>query len=630
VTGRRRHRLLVGALTVALVSPVTGAPGGAAAAPPQAPAAAAVEACARPAPADSVRIATKAPQVPHLSPQRAGLARDIAATGERLGVPARGQAIALMAATVGSGLAPANAPRHLFATGLGPRDRGLDVPAFYRRLLASPGWTALPPTLAAHRASGTADPFAYEEAWEPAVLLLSQLAASRRLDVAGAVETGAEAPQRCYASATDPNGLPLPAGSGYAVRAPGRGGTATPAAQGDPGETEFAASCGTPVLAASAGTVQVVRDDRAAGPWKIGVRRASPATTMWYSHVRRPLVRTGSSVLVGQPVAEVGDLGRVDGCRVGLAITVGTGPDARSVDVLPWLTSHGAAVAEPKKPAKKDKKNDKKKGTKGGGPDLPDVVAATTFRAATFNVLGSHLSDPGGDKASYDSGPSRMARGLSVLEASGVSVVAFQEFETPQANAVLADGDWSLQRATPNNRFRNGNAGGNAIAWRRDTWSLVSTGEFTVPWQVTLHMPTVTLRHVDTGAELTVIGVHNPASTDKQGDQQRARDVARGIELSRVRSARSGAPTTPVLLAGDMNERAAVFCGFTGGGLLASFAGGSTGGACRTPAYGGVDWIFGTRDLAFDSWRVNRQTRGSISDHPLVDVQVVIPAHDAG
>ena len=59
-------------------------------------------------------------------------------------------------------------------------------------------------------------------------------------------------------------------------------------------------------------------------------------------------------------------------------------------------------------------------------------------------------------------------------------------------------------------------------------------------------------------------------------------------------------------------------------------SGGSTGGACRAPAYGGVDWIFGTRDLAFSSWRVNRQTRGTVSDHPLVDVQVVIAAHDAG
>ena len=155
---------------------------------------------------------------------------------------------------------------------------------------------------------------------------------------------------------------------------------------------------------------------------------------------------------------------------------------------------------------------------------VPQVVPATQFRAATFNVLGSHLTDPGGEKASYDSGPSRMARALRLLEASGDSVVTLQEFETPAANAVLADGDWGLHRATPNNHFRNGNAGGNAIAWRRDTWSLVSTGEFTVPWQVTLHMPVVTLRHVGTGAEITVIGVHNPASTSRQGNQQRARD----------------------------------------------------------------------------------------------------------
>ncbi len=628
--GRTGTRWLVGALAAVLVGSVTSVLGGASAAPGSDAdraerARGAVAACATPAPARSVRVVARAPRVPLLSPPRADVARSIAATGERLGVPARGQAVALMTAMVESGLAPADAPRHLMARSTGSRDPGLSVTAFYRRLTATPGWSALPPTLAAHRASGSPDPFAYEGSWEAAVLLLSRLDASGGAEVARAVESGATAPRRCRVTATDAAGLPLPAGSGYSVAPAGAAGAA-------PHETRFTARCATPVLAASAGTVRVVRDDRDAGPWKIAVRREKPDTVMWYSHVQRPAVSSGDSVLVGQQLGEVGDLGRVEHCSLLLTLTVATATGARAVDPLSWLTGHGAATAEPAEPALpvEPPEEPRKKGRKGGrAGDGPEPVASTLFRAATFNVLGSHLTGPGGDKPGYGPGPVRMARGLSVLEGSGVSVVALQEFESPQANVVLADGDWSLHRATPNNRFRSGNAGGNAIAWRRDTWSLVSGGEFTVPWQVTLHMPTVTLRHRTTGAEITVIGVHNPASTKKQGNQQPARDRARGIELAKVRALRAGSPTTPVLLAGDMNERRTVFCGFTGGGLLASFAGGSTGGACRTPAYGGVDWIFGTRDLTLSSARVNRGTRGSISDHPLVDVQVVIPEHDA-
>ena len=258
-------------------------------------------------------------------------------------------------------------------------------------------------------------------------------------------------------------------------------------------------------------------------------------------------------------------------------------------------------------------------------PSAPVPTAPTAFRAASFNVLGAHLTAPGGSKPGFGPGPQRMAGGLARLEASGASVAVLNEFENPAASVVLGDGDWELHRATPNNRFRDGNTSGNAIAWRRDTWALLAAEEFTVPWTVTLHMPVATLEHRRTGARVTVIGVHNPATTKRQGNQSSARAVARRVELAQVAALRRADPSTPVLLAGDFNERDEVYCGFLGSGLLKSSAAAGRGGAgCRAPGHT-VDWVFGTTDLTFAGEVVDRSTLGTISDHPLLTAAVVLP-----
>ena len=151
-------------------------------------------------------------------------------------------------------------------------------------------------------------------------------------------------------------------------------------------------------------------------------------------------------------------------------------------------------------------------------PDAPAVIPETGFRIATYNVLGYHLTAPGGGRPGWGNGASRVAAGKAKLEASGVDIVVLNEFESPQAAVFQNDPEWELYRADPNNVFRNGNSGGNAIAWKRADWKLVETTEFLVPYKTTLHMPVVTLENLDTGAVIRVIAVHNPASTG-QGRQ---------------------------------------------------------------------------------------------------------------
>jgi endonuclease/exonuclease/phosphatase family metal-dependent hydrolase len=216
-----------------------------------------------------------------------------------------------------------------------------------------------------------------------------------------------------------------------------------------------------------------------------------------------------------------------------------------------------------------------------------------------------------------------MARGLARIEASGASVMVFNEFEDPAAAVVSADGDWQLHRATPNNRLRDGSTNGNAVAWRSDTWTEVAASEFTVPWKITLHLPVVTLEHRATGARVTVVGVHNPATTAKAGNQAGARGTARQVELAEVTALRQADPSTPVVVAGDFNERGEVYCAFLGAGLQSS-APRPPGAGCRAPGHS-VDWVFGTTGLSFGGEVVDRSTLGSISDHPLLTAAVSLP-----
>jgi murein DD-endopeptidase MepM/ murein hydrolase activator NlpD len=571
-------------------SPVVGSP-----AATVAPGGADVASCARPALSPALSVTALPPGAPRTGgraggqdkPSRTEAARAIAVRGRELRVPARAQALAVAAMLAGD--LPAGRP----------------VTRFYRGLAAITSWQTLPPTIAIHRVLGTPDPFRYEQTWGPAITLLKRIAVDVDA-VESQVSTAGLAPSRCYVTQTDVSALPLPPGSAFTVRSapaakPVGGGRRTP----DAPETQFDAACGTPVVAATRGIVEVDTGNAEAGPWLIRVRWEDKNVTTTYTHVQEPRVSDGQPVLAGDVLAEVGDLGAVDRCALGLSMSTRRQGRTRPLDPLTWLTDNGAAVGEP-----------------------PTRIPATPFRIASYNVLGHHLTAPGGGRRGFAPGTTRVANGIARLESGGASIVVLNEFESPQAGVFLADGDWGLHRATLNNTFRDGNGSGNAIAWRTDTWKLVDTTEFTVPWQVTLHMPVVRLEHVATGAQVIVIGVHNPASTSVKGNQSGARTVARQMELAYIGEVREAVPGVPILLAGDMNERAEAFCGFTSTGLLHSSAGGSVGSPCRVPPHGPVDWIFGTTDLDFTGQYIDRGTLGGISDHPLLYGDVVIPEHE--
>lgn len=560
------------------------------------------------APTGGLAACGKPRLAPALAPAH-GKSPSLRGTGS---LPARGQAIVLMvmqhldsADELRVGSQPQQDPRRLA-----------------KKLTTISGWQSLPPEIVAHRLLGTPDPYAFEGAWPTAVKALAKATASKPARVSASLESGARASQRC---APQPGrSYPLPVGSGFemlqlvssgqdpAVAAQGakqqgakQQGTKQPGKkrQGakDPKPEDrllFGAPCGLPVRAASAGTVRIDRDDRQAGPWAITISRGELSST--YRHVTKPLVRTGEKVSAGQPIATVGDLGYIDRCALGFTLRVGKAT-LKTNEVATWLAPK-PQKAKPPRNLVTDRQG-------------VDTGATTTFRITTFNVLGAHLTGPGSDRPSYGPGPGRMAAAMGRLNAAGSSIVLLQEFESPQAAVVASTPGWQLHRATGNSTFRGGNYSGNAIAFRPDTWRLLSTSEFTVPWQVRLHMPVLYLQHLDTGAVVAVIAVHNPASTAKQGNQSRSRGIARSIEKQTVASILRDAGI-PVLLGGDMNERSEAICDFVGSGLR------TYGSGCR--GYGGVDHIFGAGAVAFNDLSVDRGTLGGISDHPMVTATVTI------
>ena len=244
---------------------------------------------------------------------------------------------------------------------------------------------------------------------------------------------------------------------------------------------------------------------------------------------------------------------------------------------------------------------------------VEQLLHHTVFRVASFNVLGASHTGSGGRHSKYGPGAARMHGTVQVLKAYQVSVVGLQEFQPGQQRVFAAlAGDYRMFPGPGGNRL----ASVNSIAWRASDWELVEAHYLSVPY---FHghlrpMPYVLLEHRDSGRRVWFVNTHNPA--DAHGPAQAFRNAAVQREAALVNSLHSSG--TPVVLTGDMNDRAAFFCPITGATALRAAAGGSHEGGCRPPA-NGVDWILGTPEITFTrAGSVRTGITGRISDHPFV------------
>lgn len=248
------------------------------------------------------------------------------------------------------------------------------------------------------------------------------------------------------------------------------------------------------------------------------------------------------------------------------------------------------------------------------------AVESTSFRVATFNVLGASHTRPRGDSRNKRSYQERTPYAVQLLEQHRVDVVGLQEFESPQARLFdqLTGARWDLFPAPGSNAAD----GRRSIAWRTDRWELVDAGSVAVPYfgGSTVQSPVVLLRYRATGRSVWFLNVHNPASgcavCGGSNDRWRAEALQREI----VAISKLNADGTPVVFTGDMNAREAFFCTIAAAIPVVFANGGSYGaGGCLPPRPTPIDWIVGTPQLAFSDFVTDRGPLNRMaSDHAIV------------
>ncbi|SDS71255.1 Endonuclease/Exonuclease/phosphatase family protein [Nocardioides scoriae] len=268
----------------------------------------------------------------------------------------------------------------------------------------------------------------------------------------------------------------------------------------------------------------------------------------------------------------------------------------------------------------------------GAAPSTPaptpseEVPPVVDLRLATFNLLASRHTRPGGDRPGFAPAEERMGGVLEVLARHDLTLVGLQEFEGDQRAAFAARATgW---RAFPGTTLGPG-VGENSVAWRSDTWAPVRTELVEVPYfrGRLVRAPYVLLRHRETGLRVWLSTFHNPASTPRNPGQQVHRDAATDAEIALF--LRLEATGVPQLVTGDMNERGHYFCRVTAATPLTSPAGGShDGGRCRPPETG-IDQVFGSPGVRWTSYDVHRDALvRRTTDHPVVVVGARIDAAD--
>ncbi|WP_028642541.1 alkaline phosphatase family protein [Nocardioides sp. URHA0020] len=250
----------------------------------------------------------------------------------------------------------------------------------------------------------------------------------------------------------------------------------------------------------------------------------------------------------------------------------------------------------------------------------PDATAPTTFRVATFNVLGFGHTEPGGDRKGYADGRKRMVWAARAITESAVDLVGFQEFEPPQyATFARRMPTWGMWPTAA----QGTQATQNTIAWDERAWTAVVTTTYRSPYfhgKMQLR-PLVQLRNNRTGQLVWVLNTHNPA--DVGGPAQKWRDRSEQIQAALVNDLRRRQPHVPVILTGDMNDRDKFYCPMTYLTELESASGGVHGnppdGSCTPATPVLIDWVMGTGDIAFSGYTSRRDTLvKKASDHPLV------------
>jgi endonuclease/exonuclease/phosphatase family metal-dependent hydrolase len=360
---------------------------------------------------------------------------------------------------------------------------------------------------------------------------------------------------------------------------------------------DYSVACGTPVLAATSGTIQFDSSQASwAGPNFVQISTGRPGTlATWYAHMQTRTVSAGQTVTAGQQIGTVGNLGNSRGCHLHFEVYPKGGRIYDDpIDPVAWLAANV-------------------------GQDLTVPVSSVTDArtVATFNALGHSHTSPGGDRPGWSDSPRRTRGLVRLLETTQPDLVGLQEFQGPQQKLFrqLSGATWG--------RFGNKD---NVVIWRRTSFEPVTNRTIGIPYfnGNIRQMPVVTLRDLASGKVFTVINVHNPASGCASCGGNNDKWRTRALQRERDEVLKEQAAGRAVLLLGDLNDRRPAFCGVTAGGQMTAANGGSNNGTCRPPANMGIDWIFGA-GIGFANYNADHSTQDKrISDHPWVSASFAV------
>lgn len=262
--------------------------------------------------------------------------------------------------------------------------------------------------------------------------------------------------------------------------------------------------------------------------------------------------------------------------------------------------------------------------------------ASTSFRVATFNVLGNSHTTANGDESTRPSGTKRMALTVQALASTRPSIIGFQEMEGVQYGVFksLTGGTYGTYPGPD----PDGLVVANNIAWRTDTWRLLSATTFTAPYfrGKFSRRPLVLLQSLATGQKVFVMNTHNPADT--YGNALAYRNQAVQIEAALITKLRSTHPDIPVVFTGDMNDWSNFYCPVTSAAPVHAAYGGShvfsPTEVCTPPTFANpgvntkpIDWIVGSPDVRFTgATQLKDTTVAQASDHPLYYADATVAA----
>lgn len=564
-------------------------------------------------------------------------AKTIIAVGKQAGVPAYGWVIAIATALQESGLHNLRYGDRdsvgLFqqrpSAGWGSvaqiENPTLSAEAFFgvgahshnTGLLQIPGWRKMQVTAAAQAVQRSAFPLAYAQHQEQAQALVAGLAKG----VTSADLTPTTTDVSCTIGlAGMSTSVVRPVAVGVGTDLDNYGGSGSHWASIHTGD-DLAAPCGTPVQAATSGTIQIKTGGgwAWAGNWLVQVSTGPGALTTWYGHMRKLDVVPGQQVKAGQVIGEVGDLGNATGCHLHFEVHPhGGGYLQDQVDPHVWLQKNlGQTLKSVRQAAALP-------GAPGGVPSAaPAAVSGPNVRIAHANLK-------------VTMGARKLDADLTRLVALGPDFISINEAQSRSLEEVTPDG-YGSYRASAALRAKSQQATSAVVMWRTDRWISVAHGTIQLTKPVTgvrndnRYASWVTLSSSDGSGRISVISAHAMTDPSGSGRARQAEDQKGFAALAGL--ARSLQAYGPVIVAGDLNSpypRSGGNGQWWGPkplmdrvGMESTFAalGAPPQGWATHDGGGTIDWIFGSRSTITPTsqatFPLNSDHRGVVADFAL-------------